>query len=240
MYTIYSYTNTVNGKIYIGQTRSTLEHRANKGRGYVESRHFGNAIKKYGWDAFKPDILAQVKTAEEANDLEKYYIKTMNSRDPNVGYNIDEGGKNHEPSQEWCKAISDKAKERYKDKTKNPMYGKKHTPETLQKMRDEKTGSKNPMYGKHWTEKQYEAAKHREKPTFTDEWREHVTAHILRVVDERVKKPVHCIEDDLNFASTTEAADHYGVKVCTLCDHLKGRSKTCRNKHFEYINKNKQ
>lgn len=240
MYTIYRYTNTVNGKIYIGQTRSTLEHRANKGRGYVESRYFWNAIQKYGWDAFEPDVLIQVETAEEANELEKYYIKTMNSRDPNVGYNIEEGGKNHEPSEEWREAISRSAKERYKDKTKNPMYGKKHSQETLQKMRDKKIGESNPMYGRHWTEKQYEAVKHRKKPTFTDEWREHATANILRVVEERVKKPVRCIEDDMLFGTVSEAAKYYGVNVSTLSGHMHGYAKTCRNKHFEYVNKNKQ
>lgn len=240
MYTIYRYTNTVNGKIYIGQTRNTLEHRANKGRGYIESRHFGNAIKKYGWDVFKPDVLAQVETAEEANELEKYYIKTMNSRDPKIGYNIEEGGKNHEPTEEWCEAISNRAKERYKDKTKNPMYGKKHSHETLQKMREKKLGENNPMYGKHWTEKQYEAMNHRKKPTFTDEWREHATANILRVVEECVKKPVRCIEDNMRFDTVTDAANYYGVKVSTLSGHMHGYTKTCRNKHFEYINKNKQ
>ena len=240
MYTIYRYTNTVNGKIYIGQTKTTLEHRANKGRGYIESRHFGNAIKKYGWDAFKPDILAQVETVEEANSLEKYYIRIMDSRNPDVGYNIEEGGKNHEPTDEWREAISNKAKERYKDKTKNPMYGKKHTSESLQKMRDKKIGVNNPMYGKRWTEKQYEAAKHKKRPTFTDEWRKRNTAHMSRVVDECVKKSVHCIEDDMYFESVTDAANYYGIKVSTLSGHMHGHAKTCCGKHFEYINKNKQ
>jgi len=44
--------------------------------------------------------------------------------------------------------VSNTLKELYKDKTKVPMYGKKHSEETKQKMSEDRKGNKHPMYGK--------------------------------------------------------------------------------------------
>ncbi len=43
-YKVYKYTNSLNGKVYIGQTRNSLA----KGRGYDRCPAFYNAIQKYG------------------------------------------------------------------------------------------------------------------------------------------------------------------------------------------------
>ena len=127
MYLIYKYTNSVNGKVYIGQTSKTLEERAQaNGRNYRECWRFYNAIQKYSWDTFTPEILETVNTVEEANVREQYYIALYRSTDPECGYNLDSGGSNHTASDETRMLISSMAKERYKDCTANPMYGKKH------------------------------------------------------------------------------------------------------------------
>ena len=61
--------------MYIGQTSKSLEERAQAGgRNYRECRRFYNAIQKYSWDAFVPEILETVQTVDEANEREKYYI----------------------------------------------------------------------------------------------------------------------------------------------------------------------
>ena len=95
MYIIYKHTNKLNGKVYIGQTHFTnLELRWLNGKGYKTSKKFNNAIKKYGWENFEHIILvSNIKSKEEANNLEKYYIKLYNSIEN--GYNISIGGDDH-------------------------------------------------------------------------------------------------------------------------------------------------
>ena len=83
---------------------------------------------------FESSVLSEVETRDEANALEQYYIKLYNSVDPDCGYNISFGGDAGCIDEESRKTISEKAKQRYKDPTKNPMYGKKHSREALSKM----------------------------------------------------------------------------------------------------------
>ena len=92
MYKVYKYTSPSN-KIYIGITCNSLTMRAgNNGERYDKCPIFNKAIKKYGWENFTCEILAQELTEEEAKRLEKYYIKLYDSRNPNKGYNISAGG----------------------------------------------------------------------------------------------------------------------------------------------------
>lgn len=95
---IYKITNTINGKIYIGQTRKRVQTRwTNHVTCAKNQKHkdynvpFHNAIRKYGRDAF------QVETIEECdnsllNDREKYWIGELQSNDKGKGYNLTLGG----------------------------------------------------------------------------------------------------------------------------------------------------
>lgn len=92
MYTVYKYTSPSN-KVYIGITGRTLVQRAGySGERYDKCPAFGRAIKKYGWENFTSELLAQNLTEEEAKRLEKYYIKLYDSTNPEKGYNISAGG----------------------------------------------------------------------------------------------------------------------------------------------------
>lgn len=237
MYQIYKYTNSVNGKVYIGQTSKTLEERAlANGRNYRECRRFYDAIQEYSWSAFVPSVIEVVDTAEEANIKEQYYIAIYHSTDPECGYNIAPGGLSHEMADESRAIISKKAKERYKDPTANPMYGKKHSEKSLQLQRECKLGEKNPMYGTTWNESQRLRCGNRGKHlNLTDEQRAAQRARSRQVGLTTGLKPVRCIEDETEFPTVTAAADAYGVNVATLSGHLHGRQKTCRSKHFEYV-----
>lgn len=241
MYKIYKYTNSINGKIYIGQTKNSLEQRALNGTNYKGSRYFYNAIQKYGWNKFIPEILEDGLSLEEANIREEYYISLFNSTDPNIGYNIRLGGQNSDLSDETKTIISAKAKERYKDKTKNPMFGKKHSVESIKKMRELKSGENNPMYGIPMSE--YSKVKRRKtcierNINFSHEWSEIAKRNAsirLKELAKEWSKKVICIEDNLTFDTITSAANYYGVKKATLSGHLNGRQKTCKNKHFEFV-----
>lgn len=91
VYTLYLRISPCN-KYYVGCTTKTPEARAGEGGiGYIES-HMWEDIQKYGWDAFKTEILAQTEDAEEATRLEDYYMKRYDSMNPEHGYNIIKSG----------------------------------------------------------------------------------------------------------------------------------------------------
>lgn len=149
---VYIHTNKINGKVYIGQTKNKPEHRWNNGKGYTGSTYFVNAINKYGWDGFLHEVIYDGLTQLEANYYEKYLIEYYNSTDPKYGYNIQSGG-----DREYN--ITEELRQKFRDRVtgeNNPMYGKHHTEETKQKIRESEIGKfdgdKNPFYGKKHTE----------------------------------------------------------------------------------------
>ena len=110
MYLVYKHT-TPSGKVYIGITKQTAEGRWKNGLGYQSSPHFWSAIKKYGWDNIKHEILHDDLTEEEACEYEKRYIAECRSTDRQYGYNQKTGGElGVKFNKEVCKKISKKQK----------------------------------------------------------------------------------------------------------------------------------
>lgn len=85
------HTNKLNGKKYVGITGQIPEKRWAYGRGYIGCTIFYNAIKKYTWDNFEPEILEDKLTKEEAEQKEREYITFYRSTDRRYGYNILDG-----------------------------------------------------------------------------------------------------------------------------------------------------
>lgn len=50
-----------------------------------------------------------------------------------------------------------------------------------------------------------------------------------------IRKPIRCIETGEQFESVVDCERRTGILHTTLCEHLKGRNKTCAKKHWEYI-----
>lgn len=232
MYTIYKYTNKTNGKVYIGQTSQTLEERAqHNGRNYKSCTRFYNAIQKYGWESFEPEILEVVYTQEESWEREAYYINLYMSFDEEYGYNMCKNTLEG-PCESGRKIISEKAKERYSDPTNNPMYGKKHSEESKRKQSEIKRGKNNPMYGTHWNERQKALCGTKgKKLNLTDERRKELSDR-LKEINLKRRMSVFCITDNLWFSCAQEAADYYSASLSSMYDVLSGRTKTCRGKEF--------
>jgi predicted GIY-YIG superfamily endonuclease len=90
-YIVYKHTNRKNGKVYIGITCQTPERRWQKGAGYAGT-YFGNAIKKYGWDAFEHEVLEEGLEEEKACERERMLIVQYHSNNHKYGYNLSGGG----------------------------------------------------------------------------------------------------------------------------------------------------
>lgn len=98
-YSVYVHTVIANGKKYVGITnRKYIEQRWRNGEGYKQQA-FYNAIKKYGWDNIKHEILYTGLTREEAIQWEMALIAMWKTTDSNFGYNKTEGGEAY-PSSE--------------------------------------------------------------------------------------------------------------------------------------------
>lgn len=236
MYSIYKYINRVNNKVYIGQTMTSLRERAqSNGSNYKGCPKFYGAIQKYGWDAFEAEIIDVAYSVEEANEKEKYYIKYYKSTDDEFGYNIDFGGQNGPVSEIAREKISEKVKERYTDKTKNPMYGKKHSEESKKKQSEKKVGANNPMFGTTWTDVQRKNSGTKgKKLNLTEEHRTKLRKR-MKNLGQKIVSPVRCLSDGMEFPSCKAASEYYNIPQPTLTDNLKGRSKTCHGLRFEYI-----
>ena len=179
-YKVYVHINKINGKIYIGQTKQTLEKRYKNG--YENCRYFWNALQKYGWDNFEHIILLDNLSGDMANIIEEALIKKYNSTNKNIGYNLYSGGLNHTPSDECRKRMSEarrgekhwnygrhwgddfkkklseihKGREvpiEWREKMSKSKKGKKFSEEHKKSISESKMGDKNPMYGKHLSDK---------------------------------------------------------------------------------------
>lgn len=90
-YIVYKHTNKTNGKVYIGITCQRIHDRWKGGHGY-RSQYFSRAIKKYGWDGFVHEIVAENLSKEDACELERILIKSYRSTETEYGYNQALGG----------------------------------------------------------------------------------------------------------------------------------------------------
>lgn len=119
---VYKYTNLHSGLIYIGITSQGLEKRWKDG--YRSNKRLQYAIDKYGKENFKREILYDNLTKEEACQLEIETIALLDATNPRIGYNIAIGGT-------------------------APMYNRKHTKETKEKLSILNKKENNGFYGKH-------------------------------------------------------------------------------------------
>lgn len=127
-YTVYKHT-APNGKVYIGQTKKSLECRWKNGKGYTCHQHgfFWKAIQKYGWDNFTHEVLADDLTQQNADYYEKYFIALYRSTDKRYGYNCTSGGSSGYRYTDTAKGnISEGLKEHYRKngKPKSTSYAR--------------------------------------------------------------------------------------------------------------------
>jgi len=83
---IYKTTNLINGKIYVG--KDSNNNPTYFGSGLILNK----AIKKYGINNFKKEILENCSSSIQLNSQEQYWISTLDSTNKKIGYNIALGG----------------------------------------------------------------------------------------------------------------------------------------------------
>lgn len=131
---IYEIKNIENGHRYIGQTRVSLarrksSHLASLRQGQHFNDYLQNAFNKYGEESFVFHVISSATTQEALNAKEIFYVRKIGD------YNLAEGGLNQIKAPETRKKLSQNM-----TGSGNPMYGKKHSEESKQKMREARLG----------------------------------------------------------------------------------------------------
>ncbi len=96
---VYRVTNTINNKVYYGQTISSppilrWKHHVREATVNKSNTKFHLAIRKYGVENFKFEIVAYAQSREELDKLEASFIDPVLNESPNTTYNIKFGGTN--------------------------------------------------------------------------------------------------------------------------------------------------
>jgi group I intron endonuclease len=145
---IYKIENKINGKVYIGQTAQTLNHRIGEHLSEAKTkgvRLIGRALKKYGIESFHISIIDTAGSNDILDEKEIYWTSFHDSKIPH-GYNLTDGG-NGNRGYFWSEESKIKLSKSKKGKPSG-RKGKPCTEETKTKLREYK-GERSWMYGKH-------------------------------------------------------------------------------------------
>lgn len=234
MMCIYLRTNKINGKQYVGQAVDfeKREYDWEKRKRPYAGTYINNARNKYGIKNWTVEILKECNTQDELNEWEIYYIKALNTKAPN-GYNLTDGGGGkigYVTSQETRERLSKshmglglgekrpEQAEKMKGE-KNPFFHKRHSKESIEKMKASHKGhipwNKGKTYEEQFGE---EKAKELKQKCINNAYRvdqiDKITGEVLHQWD--------CSKD---------AARELGLEYTNINKCAKGRYKTA----FGYI-----
>jgi len=119
---IYKITNTINKKIYIGQSKYDNPKYLGSGVYIIKS------VKKYGKENFGREVLEVCDNQKLADEREKFWIKELRSQENKIGYNVASGGSSYIMNKDIAKKISEILKGKYVGKN-SFRYGIKLTEE---------------------------------------------------------------------------------------------------------------
>lgn len=144
---VYKITNSINGKIYVGQTIRKVESRwsAHKCISKNNPTLLQKAFLKHGVQNFSFDVIVFVDSQEELNKMEDYFIDFYNALTPNGYTCVGSGSVNtNKTSEETRKKMSD-AKKGWVPWNKNKKYKLNLTEESRQNYRN---ANKNKSLGR--------------------------------------------------------------------------------------------
>ena len=132
-YHIYTFFNSINGKIYVGKAKNPnkrfIKHlRIASSSRSEEKFYIHKAIKKYGKENFIFTILQIFDIESDCNLAEKFWIKNFKSNIKEFGYNLTEGG-------EGC--VGRTASDETREKIRKKALGRRHDQKTIELMSGE-------------------------------------------------------------------------------------------------------
>lgn len=245
---IYKITNTVNGKVYIGQTTMGIKKRYNnvgigikriyryyklcKENSNYCNDHLLNSFEKYGIENFELIEIFDIAFSKEELDIkEKCYIEQFNSI--KNGYNLQKGGSNGKMSDKTIEKMREshlgkKQSQESKEKISKSLIGHSVSDETKQKMREKALGRE---HSKETKDKIIEnhAFKGKKRPEHSEK---------MKGGNNPNAKPIICLTTLEVFDSCSEGAKKYGIKnpcsIASCCRYYvnkKGKKVMSAGKH---------
>lgn len=235
------HTCLINNKKYIGITSQSTAKRWGLGSGYKKQSIFYNAIKRYGWNNFKHEILLHNLTLLEANLFERLVIKYYKSANRKYGYNEQYGGNsNGKHSISTRKKISKSRKGKCAG-AKHVNFGK-HLSQNIRN----KIGKSN--QGKIRTEEMKEKNRiaHLDKHHTEITKQKISTIMKMKNINQGEQNPMYgkipknakkiiCVENNQVFNSITEAADKLNLDFRLISLVCNGKRHTTGGLHFKFI-----
>ena len=204
-YKVYVHVNKINGKLYIGLTKSKNPNRRwENGNGYRNNILFNRAIQKYGWDSFEHIVLFENISKEIASIAEQELIKKYKTNNSKYGYNICSGGINGF-------TVAESTKEKLREKSsgeKSYWYGVK--------------GEYHPRYGKKMSQEAIEAIREKnKKENWTEETKiKKVAASKKQSIRQKGKMPKNAIIKAAEYHRGRKMSDEQKKKISeTLKQH---------------------
>lgn len=137
---IYLIKNNINGKVYIGKTKKSIEERwkehIKKAKNRINRRLY-DAINKYGPENFTVSELDFTNDDEKINEMESWFIYILHSNDPKYGYNMTVGG----DGGNTISGFSENKLLEYKKKLSESIRGYNHSDDTKKMLSVLKTGT---------------------------------------------------------------------------------------------------
>ena len=246
IYTIYEHKNKINGKCYIGVTKQKPIFRWKNGKGYINNKHFNNAIQKYGWDNFEHIIIMEIKDEDIAFGIEKFLIEKFDLTNPEKGYNLSEGGRQRGPARfekmtEWQQEHKKFGEEHYLFKKVRCI----ETGDVFGSINEAERWCDSTKVGEVCRGHRQHAGHHPQTNElltweFVDDDID-VTIQCHEIIPNKEKKfigvakKVLCIETNEIFNSETEACKFYGCARGTIGRACNGQRKTALKKHWKWI-----
>lgn len=228
----YLYKHTFpNNKVYIGITHLDPKLRWKKdGKGYTKQNLMWNAIKKYGWNNVKHEVLFHCNNKNKIEQLERKYITEIyHSNKIEHGYNVENGGnyKGRDSKSSIQKRANklrgQKRSLEQRIKISEAHKGIRCTESQKKKMSEimckKYLGVNNPMYGKKLT-------------------KEHKEILLTAIMKTRKRKQIKCIETGKIFESVTVAGKEIGLcrkNLGNLSCVINKENKTCRGYHWQTL-----
>lgn len=226
-YFIYITTNLINGKQYIGQ------HYGLPNDSYLGSgTNFSKAVKKYGKQNFKREILCYT-TKDKVDELEQYYIAKYNAVESDQFYNLSKGGQQGDGWTAARKYWAEHPDEQKEHIEKWTQAGKKYWEEHPQELEENK--KRLTENAKKWREEHpKEVCQIMKKVNEArEEWQKtHPEEHQKQVDEWRMagsianSKKVRCITTNEVFDSISSAGRAYGIPQGNISKCLKGERKS--------------
>lgn len=252
---VYKITNKINNKLYIGSTSVNLFKRKNQHFRALRlnkhyNQHLQSSYNKYREENFIFEVIEYCEK-DKCVEREQYWINFYNSTDKEMGYNIcylANSTLGTKRTLEQCQNISNSlkgklAKEKHPmwgKKRKPTMLGKKHTEESLEKMKnfqrnrkmsdkqienlnkllENQKGESHPRYGVPISAKQKEAL---------------LKARIGSICKNR--KPVEQLDLDNNLIKVYDylsEVEKFGFSATTICKCCKNKQKTAYGYKWKY------